>query len=171
MAELAKTLAQLSTSVTLWALKGGLDVTEINDALTLQNLAESFVPIGAVIEFSEDNPRPTTPRYEIDADKAGQMIERTPGLEDHTMTLQRVILYESDMLEAFGFRDAQSIIDQNIAFIMVKTEKSPPGSVIPTRTTTYQGCWFHNLPKSYSITGDLRVMQNVDVGFTKKTRI
>ena len=170
MAELADTIAQLSTSVTLWALKGGLDPADFDDVSSQLDLAKSFVPIGAVIEFSEDNPRPTTPRYEIDASKAGEMVERTPGLEDHTMTLQRVVLYEADMLEAFGFEDAQSIIDQNIPFIMIKVERSPANSTIPTRTTTYEGCWFHNLPKSYSITGDLRVMQNVEVGFTKKTR-
>ena len=171
MAELAKTIAQLSTSVTIRALRGELDFASLGDVAALQALAESSIPVGAVIEFTEDNPRTTTPRYEMDANKAGAMVERTPALEDHTLTLNRVVLYESDMLEAFGFKDAQSIIDQNIPFVVVKEERAPTGSNVETKTTIYEGCWFHNLPKAYSITGDLRVMQNVEVGFVKKTRI
>lgn len=164
MANLAKTNARLSTSISIYAIQGQLDPnnpTNVNSA----------VLVGAVLSLTEANPRGTTPRYELDANKAGEMVERTPGLADNTLTLNRVVLYENDMLEAFGFTDAQSIIDQNVPFIIVKEERAPAGSNIQTRTTTYEGCWFHDLPKSYDITGDLRVIQNVEVGYTKKTRV
>lgn len=168
MANLAFTEARLSTSITIRAIKGDIATAASGDAAAIQALAAKAQVIGGVISFSEENPRGTTPRYELDAAKAGEMVERTPGLADSTLTLNRVVLYAADMLEAFGFTDAQSIIDQNIPFIIVKEERAPDGSNISTRTTIYEGCWFHNLPKTYDITGDLRVMQNVEVGYTKK---
>lgn len=168
MAKLAVTTARLSTSVTIRAIQGDLATAASGDAAAIAALAQKAAVIGAVISFSEENPRTTTPRYELDAAQAGEMVERTPGLADNTLTLNRVVLYEADMLEAFGFTDAQSIIDQNIPFIIVKEETAPAGSNVSTRTTIYEGCWFHNLPKTYDITGDLRVMQNVEVGYTKK---
>lgn len=164
MANLAQTNARLSSSISIYAIKGTLDPANPTNA-------NSAVLVGAVLSLSEANPRTTTPRYELDANKAGEMVERTPGLADNTLTLNRVVLYASDMLEAFGFSDAQSIIDQNVPFIIVKEERAPAGSSVQTRTTIYEGCWFHDLPKSYDITGDLRVMQNVEVGYTKKTRV
>lgn len=168
MAKIPVTTARLSTSITIRAIKGDLSTASSGDAAAIAALAQKAQVIGAVISFSEENPRGTTPRYELDAAKAGEMVERTPGLADNTLTLNRVVLYEADMLEAFGFTDAQSIIDQNLPFIIVKEERSPDGSNVSTKTTIYEGCWFHNLPKVYDITGDLRVMQNVEVGYTKK---
>jgi hypothetical protein len=164
MANLAQTQARLSTSISIFAIKGQLDPNNPTNA-------NSAVLVGGVLSLTEENPRGTTPRYELDANKVGEMVERTPGLADNTLTLNRVVLYETDMLEAFGFTSAQSIIDQNIPFIIVKEERAPAGSTVQTRTTIYEGCWFHNLPKTFDITGDLRVMQNVEVGYTKKTRV
>jgi len=171
MADLAKTSGRLSTSITIRAIKEELSFDSLNDTDAIRALAEKSVIIGAAISFSEDNTRPTTPRYELDADKAGQMVERTPGLEDFSLTLNRVVLYRNDMMEAFGFDDAQSLIDQNVPFVVVKEERAPEGSGIATRTTMWTGCWFHNMPKSYDMTGDLRVMQNVDIGATRKVRV
>ncbi len=164
MAQLAQTNARLSTSISIYAINGTLDPNNPTNP-------NSAVLVGAVLSLSETNPRGTTPRYELDANKAGEMVERTPGLADNMLTLNRVVLYASDMLEAFGFSDAQSIIDQNVPFIIVKEERAPASSGVQTRTTVYEGCWFHDLPKNYDITGDLRVIQNVEVGYTKKTRV
>ena len=155
MADLAKTSGRLSTSITIKAI--GAD----NKSYT----------IGAAVSFTEENTRPTTPRYELDGDKAGQIIERTPGLEDITLTLNRVVLYASDMLEAFGFDDAQSLIDQNVPFIVQKVESVPKDSGLSSRTTQWEGCWFHNMPKTYEMSGDLRVMQTVTIGATRKVHV
>jgi len=168
MAKLPVTNARLSTSITIRAIKGDLAIAAGGDAAAIQALAAKAKVVGAVISLTEENPRATTPRYELDAAQAGAMVERTPGLADNTLTLNRVVLYGADMLEAFGFTDAQSIIDQNLPFIIVKEERTPEGSNVPFKTTIYEGCWFHNLPKSYDITGDLRVMQTCEVGYVKK---
>jgi hypothetical protein len=169
MARLPKTKARLSTSITIRAVRGDLETAASGDAQAILDLATRAVVIGAVLSFAEENPRGTTPRYELDADRAGEMVERTPGLADNTLTLNRVVLYESDILAAFGFTEGVSILDQDIPFLIVKEERAPEGSNVPTRTTIYEGCWFHNLPKNSDITGDLRVIQNVEVGYTRKT--
>jgi len=171
MADLAKTSARLSTSITIRAIKEDLNIDVLGDADAIRALAEKSVIIGGVVSMSEENTRDTNPRYELDADKVGQMVERTPGLEDLTLTLNRVVLYATDMLEAFGFNDAQSLIDQNVPFVIVKEERAPAGSGVTTRTTMWTGCWFHNMPKNYDMSGDLRVMQNVNIGATRKVRV
>ncbi len=171
MAELAKTSARLSPSITLRALKEDLTIDVLNDVNALRALAEKSVIIGGIVSMSEDNTRTSNPRYELDADQAGKMKERTPALEDFSLTLNRAVLYKSDMLEALGFDDAQSLIDQNTPFIVVKEERTPTGSGIPTRTTMWTGCWMHNNPKTYDLGGDLRIMQNVEIGATNKVRV
>jgi hypothetical protein len=120
------------------------------------------------MSFTERSPRTTEPRYELDADIAGDIVERIPRLVDKTLTINRAVLYSADMLEAFGFSDAQEIIDQAVPFVVVKVERAPSGSGIPTRTTVYEGCWFHDLPKTYDLSGDLKIMQDVEIGYTRK---
>ena len=168
MALLSKTDAQLVTSITLRAVKEQTTVDTLSDAAAIEALSESSVKIGAVRSFSEASPRSTTPRYEIDADKAGDIVERIPQLVDRTVRINRATLYTADMFSAFGFTDITDITDQNRPFVIVKTERAPAGSGIPTRTTVYSGCWFHDNPKTYDINSDLQVLQDVEVGYTRK---
>lgn len=168
MAQLPKTQARLSTSVTIRALRGEVNTDSLTDADAIRALSESSVKVGAVMSFTERSPRTTEPRYELDADLAGDIVERIPRLVDRTLTINRAVLYSSDMLEAFGYTDAQDIIDQNIPFVVVKVERAPAGSGTITRTTVYEGCWFHDLPKTYDLSGDLKVMQDVEIGYTRK---
>lgn len=168
MANLPKTQARLSTSITIRALKGEVNTDSLTDVDAIRALSESSVKIGSIVTFAEDTPRGTTPRYELDADLAGDIVERIPGLVDRTLNITRAILYTADLAEAFGFTDASDIVEQNIPFIVVKVERAPAGTGIPTRTTVFEGCWFHNLPKSYDLGGDLKVMQDVQIGYTRK---
>lgn len=168
MAKLAKTIARMATSVTIRAIKGDISVDALSDADAIRALSESSIKIGAVKTFSEKSPRTTEPRYELDADIAGDIVERIPKLVDRTLTINRAVLYSADILDAFGFTDISDIIDQNVPFCVVKVERAPEGSGIPTRTTVYEGCWFHDLPKSYDLGGDLQVMQDVELGYTRK---
>jgi hypothetical protein len=168
MAKLAKTIVRMATSVTIRAIKGDVNVDSLSSADAIRALSESSVKIGAVKTFSEKSPRTTEPRYELDADIAGDIVERIPKLVDRTLTINRAVLYSADILDAFGFTDISDIIDQNVPFVVVKVERAPEGSGIPTKTTLYEGCWFHDLPKSYDLGGDLQVMQDVEIGYTRK---
>lgn len=168
MALLPKTDAQLATSVTIRAIKEQVGVDTLSDAAAIQALSESSVKIGAIRSFNEASPRGTIPRYELDADVAGDIKERIPQLVDRTIRINRATLYTADMFGAFGFTEITDITDQNRPFVIVKTERAPEGSGIPTRTTVYAGCWFHDNPKTYDINSDLQVLQDVEVGYTRK---
>lgn len=168
MAKLAKTVARMATSVTIRAIKGEVNVDSLSSADAIRALSDSSVKIGAIKTFSEKSPRTTEPRYELDADLGGDIVERIPKLVDRSLTINRAVLYSADILEAFGFSDINDIIDQNVPFVVVKVERAPDGSGIPTKTTLYEGCWFHDLPKSYDLGGDLQVMQDVEIGYTRK---
>lgn len=169
MAKLGKTRARLATSVTIRAIRGEVNVDALGDADAIRALSESSTKIGAIESFSEASPRPTEPRYALDAEVAGDIQERIPQLVERTLTINRAILYEKgDILEAFGFTDIIDIADQNVPFVIMKVEKAPEGVSVPDRTTLYEGCWFHDLPKTYDIGGNLKVMQDVTIGYTKK---
>ena len=168
MARLGQTQAQLATSVQIRAIQGNINIDSLTDAAALAALSSSSVKIGAIQSFSEATPRATQPRYELDADTAGDIVERIPQLVDRTLTIHRAVLYTADMLTAFGYTDIIDIADQNIPFAVVKVERTPTGSPVPTRTTVYTGCWFHDLPKSYDMGGDMKVMQDCTIGYTKK---
>ena len=62
MAKLAKTQARLSTSVTIRAIKGDVNVDALTDVDAIRALATSSVKIGAIQSFTERNPRTTEPR-------------------------------------------------------------------------------------------------------------
>jgi hypothetical protein len=72
------------------------------------------------------------------------------------------------MLQAFGFTNIIDIADQGVPFVIVKEEQAPANSGVQTVTTMYVGCWFHDLPKTYDMGGNLMVMQDVPIGYTKK---
>lgn len=168
MAKLSQTDAQLATSITIRALKRDPNISSLTDEEAIRELSEKSVKIGAIESFTEATPRPTNPRYQLDADKAGDMIERIPQLVDRTLRISRAILYTADIFQAFGFTDIVDIADQNIPFTIVKVERVPEGSTAITRTTAYEGCWFHDNPRTIDIGGDLKVMQDVEIGYTRR---
>jgi hypothetical protein len=169
MAKLAKTSARLSTSITIRAIRGEVNVDSLTDADSIRALSESSVKIGAIMSFTESSPRDTQARYELDADVAGDIVERIPQLVNRSLRVNRAVLYAGDILQAFGFTDVADIIDQNVPFVVVKVERAPEGTGIPTRTTVYTGCWFHDLPKTYDMGGNLQVMQDLEIGYTRKS--
>jgi len=167
MSLIPQTQARLTTSITLYALPGNVAVNTATSASALAAIQGQGVKIGAVESFTETQTRRSAPRYEIDADEAGNMVERIPELVDRTIRLSRVVLYQSgDILQAFGFTDAYDIIQQNVSFSMTKVERYPDNLNLPTVTTIYTGLWFHEIPKTFTMTGDLKVLQDVEIGVT-----
>jgi hypothetical protein len=165
------TKRRLSTSFTLRVIKGSIDVASLSSPDQLRALASSAVKIGSVLRFTEGNPRTTSPQYEFDADLPGEIDERTPHLVDRTISIRRAVLYKSDMLEALGFSGVGDLVDQTVPFVLVKVEKAPPESGVADKTTLYLGCYMHDNPKTYELTGDLVVMQDVDIGYSRRVVI
>ena len=167
MSLIPHTSAQLTTSITLYALPVSVNVATVTSASAIAALQGQAQKIGAVESFTETITRRSTPRYEIDADQAGEIVERIPELVERTLRLTRVVLYSSDILQAVGFTDAYDLIQQNVPFALMKVEHAPDGSNIPNKTTIYLGCYFHETPKVYNMAADLKVLQDVEVGVAR----
>lgn len=167
--EIPSTANRLATSITLRLLPSDINPKNLSAAQIQQ-----AVVLGAVTEFSEENTRDTETRYELDSDLPGEIVEQLPQLPSRSLKLQRAVLYESDMLEAFGIAGGD-LINQSHAFAIMKVEKAPTGAVdskgasIPTRITLYSGCWFTSNPKAYKVSGgSIRVIQDVDVKYARR---
>jgi hypothetical protein len=165
MAKLAKTTARTSLSAQFAVFPDDLNITDNFDIAAI-NAAKKV--IGAIERFTEANPRATTPRYELDYTNGGEIQERIPGLVDRTLTIERAVLYTSDMLNIFGTARLDDIIENYKPFSIMKTEIAPEGNLEPTRVTIYTGCWFHDNPKEYNLTGNLKIIQSVNIGYTKR---
>ena len=119
------------------------------------------VKLGSIESFRESNPRTTEPRYQFDDDDPGDIIERIPTLVDRRLTIDKAILYTEDLLQAFGSADLIDIIDMKKPFNIIKHEKYPENLGGPSeKITKYVGCWFHDNPKTYNLTGALKIVQS-----------
>jgi len=141
-----------------------IDITSATAVTAISN----WFQLGSVERFEESNTRATTERYELNSDNPGEILERIPELTKRSLTLQKVVLYTQDMMELFGTTNFDDIIDNYKAFSIQKLESIPEGSTALARTTYYTGCWFHDNPKSYDISRELKMVQSVTIGFTRR---
>lgn len=163
-----QTSAQLTTSVTLYALGADVNVNNLTSATAIAAL-KNATKLGAVESFTETLTRRTVPRYQIDADIAGDIVERIPELVERTLRVGRVVLYTSDALQALtGNANLFDIIQQNTPFALAKVDNPPVNSGLQPITTIYVGCWFHESPKVLNMGADLKIMQDFEMGFTQK---
>lgn len=170
--QIPSTIQRLSTSITLRLLPNDINPSTITAAQI-----QAATVLGAVTQLTETNNRPTETRFELDADLPGEIVEQVPQLVSRTLTLQRAVLYESDILEAFNISGGD-LINQSKPFAIVKIETAPPGAVdskgagIPTRITIFTGCWFTTNPKSFSVSaGSIRVVQDMEVSYARRSVI
>jgi len=157
MVKIPNTKARLSISTTF-------EVVILNDdgsTLTTKKL-------GSIEEFREGNRRPTDPRYEFDADNPGDIVERIPQVVERTLNITKAVLNIRDMIQAFGSADMIDVIDMHKPFNIKKKEKYPDSLGGGTKVTVFEGCWFHDNPKTYNLTGALKVIQNAEIGYTKR---
>ena len=161
MANIPQTNARLSYSAKFAIVPSDVDPTK---PLTMSQL--KF--LGSIERFEERNPRTTAPRYEINADNPGEIMERIPTLVDRTLSIQRAIMYNADLMQSFGTTDLYDIIQQDKPFAIVKIEKAPANSGVSDKATVYTGCWLHDNPKEYNITRELKMVQTADIGYTRR---
>ena len=168
MAKLPVTKARSSLSVKLYIIPQDVDIT-IMTSTNIASLTAVAKVVGAIESFSEANPRTTNPRYELNSDNPGEIVERMPTLADRTLTINRAVLYTSDIMQLLGVNDFNDVIDNYKAFAIMKQEIAPEGSGVPTKVTIFTGCWFHDFPKEYNLSGNMKIIQNVGVGYTSRT--
>lgn len=169
--ELGNTIAELSTSISLFALPKSLDQTTLNNPAALLALAQQSTKIGACQSMTETQRRNTDMRFQLDSDNpSGAPVERLPRTPDElSLRLDRVMLYGSTITDVLGIA-ADDILNNNAPFGVMKVEVKPNGSGIATKTTIFIGVWLHSVSETYNISGgDLRVVQSADAGYTSKT--
>ena len=130
----------------------------------------TFTEIGAIQRLTLESNRDVKVRRELNYATAGKPVESFPGLPSYKLHLERVVLYSSMLLEAFGFAGGYDIIQQNIPLTL---KLSMPGTILPGTTTpdsasslTYYvyGVWFDSNPLKFDVSdaSDIRIIQEVD---------
>lgn len=166
--KLPYTTTRLSTSVTIRLIpQDTLNATILANPAALLSTVQT-APVGAVEAFSEANNRPAQIRFQMDATAPGVVQEAFPNqVEARTLTLERVVLYDSDALEIFQITGGD-IVQQFAPFALVKIETVPANSTDPTRITIYQGCWFTSNPKAFSVRNDLKIVQTMNITYAER---
>lgn len=169
MATIPKTNARLSLSASIY-----VNLTDTATfSLPTSGTTGGWVRIGSVEKFDEENPRTTSPRYELNFDQPGEIQERIPALVERTLSMSKVVMYNEDLMKVFGSASLTDIIDQNVPFSLAKVEKMPTSTATGTapeiHTTIYSGCWLHDNSKSYDITRELKMVQQCKIGYVKRT--
>jgi len=135
--------------------------------------------VAKVEGFNEREDRTVTLHHELDADIPQQIIGIAPKLvEERTITLRHVLFYSDegpgDVLQAFGYGQDQggvpglgwTLYSQRSPFNVIKIEVNPNG--IKQVVSVYTSCWLTNNPKDYEITGDFKILQEVELRYKDK---
>lgn len=118
-------------------------------------------PIGAIQKISIETTRDAVYRRELNTNTAGRPVEVVPGLPNYRLTLDRVVLYESTLAQAFGYNKSYDIMKQNSPLMIyvnapgVKRTQED-GSVLTTgaKTIMIYGVWFDNNNLDFSVDND-----------------
>lgn len=123
------------------------------------------VTIGFIQRWSPRQQRRTTPLYELNSDTSGRRVDIVPGnVEQLQIDIQRYDLFTKKMHEAFGFAaTASNLADHTEPFEVQEVRKLPSGV---TEATIYTGCWFSNIGREYTATGDRTVNVNAQIEVT-----
>lgn len=122
-------------------------------------------PIGAIQKIAIETTREAEYRRELNTNTAGRPVEVVPGLPNYRLNLERVVLYESTIAQAFGYNKSYDIMKQNSPLMIyvnapgVKRTQED-GSILTTgaKTIMIYGVWFDNNNMDFSIESDRDMM-------------
>lgn len=163
--EIPKTRARLQPYIKLFATKGGYDGTEPTPNFEEANLQL----IGAAKKVGVDEARSIGMWRELNADTLGRIQETYPNLPTYKLSLERVTLYRSFLLDEFGFgtdknSSAADLIMQSRPMVIEVKWFSPNSTTIPIKSWQFFGCWFENNKVEADVeAGDLRIVQSADL--------
>jgi len=108
----------------------------------------------AINNYKDPNPKP--------------IVETYPGLPTYELTLERIILYSGNLVEALGFENAgHDVFQQYKPLLMAFELFQPPASANDAAgsvTYMYHGCWLQNNPLDFDITqDDLKMIQSINI--------
>lgn len=118
-------------------------------------------PVGAVQSFSESQNQGTKRVSEIGTDGTVEIVPNE--IAKFSLTVDRIVYDGLSITEAFsrGFRNIQA---QRIPFDIVVIDQYT-GTDNDAVITTYEGCWFTSIQKTYS-SSDFVISQNVGIDVT-----
>jgi hypothetical protein len=138
-------------------------VTSLLNNVTDNNL------VGAVQRIAINTSRDAEYRRELNTNTAGRPVEVVPGLPSYNLELERVVLYNSTMAQAFSYNKSYDIMKQNrplMIYINLPGVKrtQEDGTFITTgaKTILAYGVWLQNNNMSFSVdnANDMMIIQN-----------
>ena len=108
-----------------------------------------------------------TNRSLADLQEIGDYISRD-SVQYARLTLERIILYSGNLVEALGFENAgHDVFQQYKPLLMAFELFQPPASANDAAgsvTYMYHGCWLQNNPLDFDITqDDLKMIQSINI--------
>jgi len=106
-----------------------------------------------------------TPIYELNSATSGRRVDVVPGnVSQLQMDVQRYDLFTRRMHEAFGFpANAIHLSDHVNPFDVQEIWQLPSGLIIGT---VYAGCWFSNIGREFSATGERVILATGTIEIT-----
>jgi len=128
------------------------------------------VTVGAVQRWAPRQTRRMTPIYEINTLTSGRRVDIVPGnIEQLQIAVDRYDLFTKRLHEAFGFpASAINLADHTNPFDVQELWQLPSGLIIGT---IYTGCWFSDIGREYTATGDRVIMTRGTIEVTDKMNL
>jgi len=128
------------------------------------------VVVGLIQSWAPNQARPTTAVYSLEADRAGEIIERVPmNITGTTINVNRVDFYALRMEQAWGPNfNIVMLTDRANPLDIKEAWKNPDGS---SHVGVYEGCWFTSLGRNLPADGDKVVRVNAAIDYTNYTEL
>jgi len=157
------TRTRIKGIVTLRVLQGGADLADRESPAPSTN-KDNYIVVGASTKITITEKRDgNTERYELKGDyTALEPAETVPGKVSFEVSIDRVDLYDANLLEAFGYTDSGSNIVNQLRPMTIFIEQPVPddgngnnltinGKEFKNRTLILPGCWFNGYATEYNI--------------------
>lgn len=138
----------------------------MSHALTIRARGQT---VGLIQTWNVAQNRAVNMTFELNSATSGAPVERTPGnMGGLSIAVTRYDLYTKKMEQAFGTADFTMLADQTEKFQVREVWRNPDGSI---ETFVYLECYFSNIGRNISSTGDRLVMVNATVEYLRRVRV
>lgn len=154
-----------------WTIMRSTFKTQENIINDLVSKIDSNKPVGAIQKIKIVTKRDAEYRRELNTNTAGRPVETVPGLPEYSLELERVVLYESTIAQAFGYSKSYDIMKQNSPLMIYVNvpgvERAGEGNTTLTtgaKTIMIYGVWFDNNNMDFSVerANDMMIIQRVN---------
>lgn len=149
-------------------------VAQLSHAVTMR---VNGITIGAINEWNPRMNKTVTELYEFGpgttgpyASDHGEPFEKVPGnVSGMQVEVRRYDIYTQQMEQAFGTPDITMLSSQKTAFEVREAWNVIAG--VQSYANVYRGCWFSDLGRTLTATGDRTVNVSATLQYTHKDRI